>query len=159
MFSQEQLDIIDINDRIAHFDATGSVVHKPRDIYCKRIMYYAIVVKKSESIIPIAEMITSEHDIASISILLKKYRQFAEVNRRKWPLFKVVVVDWSWALINSLMNEWNRCDITEYLERVYSSLDNGSPIEDTLLIVHTCCAHFMKPVSSYIQKNFQNPLE
>lgn len=88
MFSQEQLDIIDTNDCVAHFDATGSVVRKPYNIYCKRIMYYAIVVKKGESIIPLAEMITSEHDIPSISTLLKRYRQFAEVNRRKWPLFK-----------------------------------------------------------------------
>ncbi|EFN77632.1 120.7 kDa protein in NOF-FB transposable element, partial [Harpegnathos saltator] len=134
---------------VVHFDATGSVVRKPYNIYCKRIMYYALVMKKGESIISIAEMITSEHDILSISILLK----------RKWPFFKVVVVDWSWALINSLMNEWNRCNIREYLERIYSSLDKGTPIEDTLLIVHTCCAHFMKRVSSYIQKKFPKCIE
>jgi len=93
MYTQEQLDIIDVNDQIAHFDATGSIVRKPRDIYCKRIMYYVMVIKKGESIIPIVEMITSEHDIPSICILLKRYRHFIETNRRKWPLFKVVVVD------------------------------------------------------------------
>jgi len=63
MYTQEQLDIIDVNDRIAHFDATGSIVRKPRDIYCKRIMYYVMIIKKGESIIPIVEMITSEYDI------------------------------------------------------------------------------------------------
>jgi len=154
MYTQEQLDIIDVNDQIAHFDATGSIVRKPRDIYCKRIMYYVMVIKKGESIIPIVEMITSEHDIPSICILLKRYRHFIETNRRKWPLFKVVVVDWSWALINSLMNEWNRLDVTDYLKQVYSCLDKGLPMNDTLLIVHTCCAHFMKRVSSYIHKKF-----
>lgn len=159
MYSQSQLDIIDVNDQIAHFDSTGSVIRKPKDIYCKRIMYYAMVIKKGESIIPIAEMITSNHDIPSICILLKRYRQFVEMNRRKWPLFKVVVVDWSWALINSLMIEWNRCDIIDYLKRVYLILNEEVPIEDTFLIVHTCCAHFMKRVSSYMQKKFSKYIE
>lgn len=95
MYSQSQLDIIDINDQIVHFDATGSVIRKLKDIYCKRIMYYAMVIKKSESIISIVEMIISNHDIPLISIFLKRYRQFVEINQRKWPLFKVVVVDWS----------------------------------------------------------------
>jgi len=69
-------------------------MHKPKDIYCKRILYYAKKIKKNESIIPIIEIVvTSEHDIPSISILLKRYRYFVETNRKKWPLFKVVVVD------------------------------------------------------------------
>jgi len=57
-----------VNNRIAHFNATESIVNrqikrKPKDIYCKRIMYYVMIIKKGESIIPIGEMITSEHDI------------------------------------------------------------------------------------------------
>jgi len=159
MYSQSQLDIIDINDQIAHFDVTGSVIRKPKDIYCKRIMYYVMVIKKGESIIPIAEMITSNHDIPSISILLKRYRQFVEINQRKWPLFKVVVVDWSWALINSLLIEWNRCNIVDYLKRVYLNVNEGTQIEDTFLIVHTCCAHFMKRVSSYMHTKFSKYIE
>jgi len=52
------------------------------------------------------------------------------------------------------MNEWNRLDVTDYLKQVYSCLDKGLPMDNTLLIVHTCCAHFMKRVSSYIHKKF-----
>jgi len=42
-----------------------------------------MVIKKNESIIPIVEIVTSEHDISSISILLKRYRHFVKTNRRK----------------------------------------------------------------------------
>ena len=66
------------------------------------------------------------------------------------------VVDW---LINSLMNEWNKCDIIDYLKRVYLYLDKELPIDNTLLIVHTCCAHFMKRMSSYMHKKFPKCIE
>ena len=66
------------------------------------------------------------------------------------------------ALINSLMNEWNKCDIIDYLKRVYLYLDkelfNTLLIDNTLLIVHTCCAYFMKRVS-YMHKKFPKCIE
>ena len=60
------------------------------------------------------------------------------------------------------MNEWNKCDIIDYLKRVYLYLDkelfNTLLIDNTLLIVHTCCAYFMKRVS-YMHKKFPKCIE
>lgn len=79
MFTEAQFNTLDVVDAIiVHFDATGSVVRKPNDIRCKRIMYYAIEVPNKHQTKPIAEMVSAQHDIGPISIFLKKYRNFLE---------------------------------------------------------------------------------
>lgn len=154
MYTEEQINVLDKNDVIVHFDATGSVVRKPKDIQCKRILYYAIVVNKNGTILPIAEMITAVHDTVTISIFLKTFRHFVRIKRFAWPLFSIIVVDWSWALINAIMNEWNNMTVSEYLEKVYTTLNKKEKIDSNLIIVHSCCAHFQKRISSTIHNKF-----
>jgi len=81
MYTEEQINILDKNDIIIHFDATGTVVRKPKDIKCKRILYYAMVVNKNDTILPIAEMISAVHDTNAISIFLKTFRHFLQIKR------------------------------------------------------------------------------
>lgn len=144
IYTEEQLNTLDKNDIIAHFDATGTVVRKPKDIKCKRILYYAIVVNKNSTVLPIAEMVTSVHNTTAISIFLKTFRHFVQSKRFTWPLFSVIVVDWSWALINALMSEWIMITLSIYLENVYSVLSKKESLPSNLIIVHNCCAHFQK---------------
>ena len=59
LFSEDQLSVAQTKNSILHMDSTGSVVRKPNGIICKRIFYYAIVMKSGESILPIAEMISA----------------------------------------------------------------------------------------------------
>lgn len=77
MYTEEQINILDNTDIIIHFDATGSVVRKPKDITCKRILYYAIVVNKKGTTLPIAEMITAVHNVTAISIFFKDIPKFS----------------------------------------------------------------------------------
>ena len=56
--------------------------------------------------IPLLEMVTCEHDIASISFLLAKYKIYVHSEKLKWPLFRVIVLDWSWPLILRNGREW-----------------------------------------------------
>lgn len=158
MYTEEQINALDKND-IIYFDATGSVVRKPKDIKCKRILYYAIVVNKNNTVLPIAEMITSVHNTTAISIFLKTFCHFLQSKHFTWPLFSVVVVDWSWALINAIMNEWNKTTLSEYLEDVYIALNKKENLRSNLIVVHNCCAHFQKRVSSTIHKKFPKYLK
>ena len=155
MYSENLLNVASPKNGILHMDSTGSVVRKPTGIICKRIFYYAIVMKSGESILPVAEMISAQHDVPSISVFLKRYRHFVESSIHKWP-FKMVVVDWSWALINSVMKEWNNTSITEYLKHTYLCLTNDTYINSDFTVVQTCYSHFMKRVSNNLDKKFKN---
>ncbi|XP_029173298.1 uncharacterized protein LOC114942159 [Nylanderia fulva] len=159
MYTEEQINVLDKNDIIIHFDATGSIIRKPKGIKCKRILYYAIVVNKNGTILPVAKMITAVHDINAISIFLKTFRHFLRTKRFSWPLFSVIVVDWSWALINAIMNEWNTLTVSQYLEEVYITLNKKEIIRSNLIVVHSCCAHFQKRISSTISNKFSKSIK
>jgi len=130
IYTEEQLNVLNKKDIIVHFDATGSVVRKPKGVKCKRVLYYAIVVNKNNSILPIAEMISSVYDTIAISIFLKQFQHFVRSKTFAWPLFSVIV-DWSWALMNAIFNEWNKMTISQYLEEVYSILSNRKNVSFT----------------------------
>lgn len=153
MFSEEQINLLEKTDIIYHFDSTGSVVRKPNDIKCKRVYYYVIVVNKNNTILPIAEMVTAVHDTNAISIFLKTFRHFVRTKHLFWPC-SVIVVDWSWALMNSLMNELNKMTVSEYLDEVYLTISKKDNLRPDLIVVHSCCAHFQKRVSCTIHKQF-----
>lgn len=52
------------------------------------------------------------------------------------------------------MIEWNMITISQYLEEVYVALGKKENIRSNLIVVHSCCAHFQKRVSSTIHKKF-----
>ncbi|XP_048512535.1 uncharacterized protein LOC125501306 [Athalia rosae] len=154
MFTEAQLEIIEKSKgTVVHLDTTGSVVRKPPHLNYKRIYYYIIVTKHKESVIPIAEMVTSEHNINSIATFLKKYRFFVQQKLHAWPFVAAVVVDWSWALMNAIFSEWNHMTVGEYLNMAYKYITIGQRPKN-VVIVQSCCAHFMKRISMIIKKDF-----
>lgn len=62
------------------------------------------------------------------------------------------MVDWSWALIHSIMIEWNRISIKQYLNEAYHYLEIGLPFNSDFVVVYTCCDHFVKQVSNMLQR-------
>ena len=119
LYSVVQFRILDKHDDITGLDATGSIVCLPNGLSCKRILYYAINVRKFSRLIPMAEMITSEQNSPSIESLLKNYKNFLQSQTSKWPVFKIIAVDWSWVLINGLLCEWNKMNMLRYLDIAY----------------------------------------
>lgn len=117
MFYEEDLNFINEMDPpiILRMDATGSVVRKPDNFECKRIFLYDIIARHSVEIVRLATMVTSEHDMESIEIFLKKFRYFVEKTLHKWPFATAITVDWSWASIHSILKEWNIMKIIDYL--------------------------------------------
>ena len=72
MYSYKQIELLKFYDRtgiILNLDATGSLISKPPPC-SKKILYYALTIQHPEystSPIPIAEMISSDHNTAEIS--------------------------------------------------------------------------------------------
>lgn len=98
-------------------------------------------------------MITSQNDTTSISIFLKQYKSFVLRQLNIWPFVKAVVTDWSWALMNSVMAQWNEITMEKYLKMSYNYLKlKEMPKKCTVLL--NCCAHIMHRVSKAIKQDF-----
>lgn len=125
LYSKKQLGVVK-RERpvILHMDSTGPRVLNPPFLEKEIIFYYSIVYRASRATIPIAEMITSQHDITSISIFLKSYRTFVLKTCDSWPLANARVTDWSWALMNSIMSEWNFLKMDDYLQISWKYFEN-----------------------------------
>ena len=204
MYSRQQLNTVTKEDKIAHFDATGSIVRKPEiqvnayksDPAIHKVMLYYVMVyrkvftrdngeeKKKEwakvqiqaeneeeeenekrptkktnergITIPLMEMVTCEHDIASIGNLLGRYRAFVETENFKWPLFKVIVVDWSWATIHAILREWLDTNIANYLQLTYDFLNHTKNIPTDFILIYYCCAHNQHRISKALKRNFSH---
>ena len=99
----EQIKVcLDAMPDIFHFDATSAMCRTPNCLKCKIIFYSAMLWRGRDSIIPIFEMFTSEHDSTSIEIAIKRFKAFVFKFTNRWPIIKAVVVDWSWVFIKSL---------------------------------------------------------
>lgn len=143
-----------------HCDATGSVVRKPNNV-TKRIFYYTFVIPmmpeyedKNCKIFPFLEMVSSAHDTYQIGIWLKKFKlEFCNLYPNMWPILNYVSTDFSLAIINSILLEWNRLTMTEYLQKVFDNLDDLSKLDDITLI-QICCSHLSNNFADDINSHF-----
>lgn len=78
-----------------HIDATGSVVHRPPSAQ-KRILYYAGAVKVNDDspIIPILEMISSQHDVFAIGMWLVSFSAYRAAVTVALDLLSSLVPTW-----------------------------------------------------------------
>lgn len=139
---------------LIYFDATGGLVKKPVQTYCKRIYLYTAVVniKKTNRIFPIFSMVSSMHDSNSIFKLLHDFRYFCE-KHNSWPAFSGVVSDFSFANIHAICRAFNKCTLIEYLQQCYLLAQTSCNFQERNLIgVHLCCAHFVKMMCNDIDR-------
>lgn len=102
-------------DRILHVDATGSLVDVPekhtRDSHkgYKRILNYFCLLKNGANLsqrgLLLSELLSSAHDSCSLAKFFFAMRlDYAKVCRGEELRFRLVVIDYSWALIHSLLS-------------------------------------------------------
>jgi len=153
MYSLAQLLILPPKkDLLVHFDATGSVVRNAVGRH-DTVYYYACVANVRNTIVPIAEMVAAEHNVASISSFLLYFKIFVlKMLNRRWPIFRGVVVDFSLALIHGIMLAFNHMSLNHYLVIVYKQLHNTEKrnLLRKLVCVFLCRNHIQKMVSSNI---------
>lgn len=102
---------------------------------------------KNNQLVPITEFLTTSNDTNSISKFLFSFRKIIEqnsLNRSEFIFSPIIVTDFSWALIKSIMDIFNNCSITNYLTWTYDLLvkNKSNVCINTILIL--CSTHFLK---------------
>ena len=100
------------------------------------------------------EFVTSEHNTQEISVSLKRFGYFIREELKTWPYFSIIIVDWSSALIHSLIIKFNETNIHQYLEKTYQFAQNKATLLTKWTIIHTCAVHFLKRVADNVDENF-----
>lgn len=151
LYSKEQINtLIKKGEKVdAYFDATGSVVRPTQYDMGHRVLYYALVVNVQSKVIPIAELVSSKQDSATIMAFLLQFKHFSRVTCNKsWPMFNTIVTDWSFALMTSVCQAFNDMTLYMYLKICYRFVTHC--LDDSrfasAVVIKTCCAHFIKMI-------------
>lgn len=130
----------------AYFDATGSVVRPTINDRGYRILYYSLVVNIKGVIVPIAELTSFLH----------YFKHFVlTVCNKTWPIFNVVVTDWSFALMTSVCQGINNVTLYSYLKITYKYVTNENDNSKvfSMVVLKICCAHYIKMICNRLSKS------
>ena len=131
---------------VLYIDATGSVTDQAK--WLSRVLYYVAVVRHPYGRtppLPVAEFITNKHDQFAIEEFLrmlheKEYRKYKQTTNPR-----MVMTDFSWAIIQACLKVFCNETLTEYLNRAYRIVTGSADGEDFLKTrLHVCAAHMMK---------------
>ena len=150
--SQEQISLLrNLTDVTLHLDATGSIIKNPWN-QNKRVYYYAgvIQVPSTKRICPIFEMVTSSHDAASLSCWLFSFKTSYLNSKNTWPVFKRVVVDFSFAFINAVVLSFNNTDLLNYMQTTFEAVQLQKTLPTNYVIISICCFHAFRLMSNLI---------
>ncbi|CAF0907232.1 unnamed protein product [Brachionus calyciflorus] len=142
---------------VVHFDATGGII---KDIKGqKKPFLYSMVVHdfESKSIIPIIEFLTTNHTTANISKFLFSIKYILEsLGPDKNCLAKIIVTDFSWPLIKSILDVFNKMSVIEYLvwsfdfiNSLYNETNDANELE---CVIYLCSTHFLKNIIKQVNK-------
>ena len=130
---------------IVYFDATGGIFNKIRmQENCPLLFSLVCHDKSKKQIIPMCEFITTDHTSLSIA----KYLDVIHLKLIKRKMFiPVVVTDFAYPLINSVMKCFNKCTLTHYLEWCYYILfdKEKQSLESSIKTrLYLCSFHILK---------------
>ena len=131
-----------------YFDATGSI-HKDIKNQKKPFLYSLVFHDASNhSIIPVYEFFTTSHTQTNISKYLGSLKAIFDSQNLVFP--KIVVMDNSLALINSIVLSFNNCTLSNYLNWCYDlCLKNVSDqifLDLMKIKIYICSTHFLKNI-------------
>jgi hypothetical protein len=99
------------------------------------------------SIIPIFEFVTTDHTFINVSTYLAKIRKvFEKYSRAKnrFVIAPVIVTDFSWTLISSVLDAFNNLTVNEYLNLCFEILLDRKDVNSIKTVIYLCAAHFIK---------------
>lgn len=164
VFSKEQLKIIKYAAKITTspsvlcLDATGSIFSQQSHVRTRPLFYAGVIQTSPDGkIVPIFERGSLQHDAAGIGIFLANFKaSVLRESKNQWPIFRQVVVDFSFALMNAVLLFWNNLSISEYLALCYSVLENNVNFPSDKISLKICCAHFLHIITNDINRAFNN---
>ena len=155
LYTEEQLKLTKEHFKhgssVLYLDATGSVIQK-RPGSKKAIFYYALVLKGETDSppLPVMEWVSEDHTVPKItSALLNFNYDLNKVGCKKNP--RRVEIDFSWALIHSVLKVYSEKNIATYLEDTFKLLvmEEACP---KFTIIHICAAHMIKNIRTSLGK-------
>ncbi|CAF1040289.1 unnamed protein product [Brachionus calyciflorus] len=109
-----------------YLDATGCVI---RDIPNQQKPFlFSLVMHdpQTETIIPFFDFVSTSHNSMTISKYFFSLKKYLEINIPNGFLQfpKVIIMDFSWAFINSCLETFNLCSISQYLSWSFEYFNN-----------------------------------
>ena len=133
---------------IWYFDATGGLTKSISGQ--KEPNLYSMVCHDpiNNQIIPVFEFLTTSHTSCNIATFLIKANFLLDQERKRdtISIARVIVVDQSWAMINSICKTFNKCTIIDYLKWSFDLIQNKRAVDSSkfMTIVYLCSGHFLK---------------
>ena len=128
--------------REIYLDATGNLTKSKYSE--KRQFYYALVYRSelSNEIVPLAEFISSSHDVENLTTLLTICsRELKTSTSRSMDL---ITVDFSFALMNAATLAFNQCNLFNYLQLIHQKFIKGDLDMLKVTIICSCSVHVIK---------------
>ena len=146
-------------------DATGSVV---RDIMgSKKLLYYEVSCRNSNGgspAVPLAAMLSASQSVTAITNFLQNFRQSERqvYGFRGLSVPCVITVDFSMALITSVLNVFSGFTLSQYFLWCWKILSGQATCRDFCCfktVLHVCLAHFMHRVKVNFCKVLKGALD
>ena len=143
------------SQHIWNFDATGSVIEAIEN-QSKPYLYSIICHDEINNvIIPIVEFVTTSHSHLTVSSYLFVIKKFFEKYckpKNYFAIAPVIVTDFSWTLITSVLESFNSMNIIQYLDLCFEILMNKNNSNCFKTIIYLCAAHFIKLIIKKVKK-------
>ncbi|XP_066585532.1 metacaspase-2-like [Prorops nasuta] len=122
------------NPIFCYLDATGSIILHPGS--------------KRYGPLPIAECITDSHDILSLTHFLNSFHHSMRCISSQKVIINKIETDFSFALIQSGINAFNKINLNRYLILSYEAIihEQIETFCNNYTIFHICSTHFLKTV-------------
>ncbi|XP_069136756.1 uncharacterized protein [Argopecten irradians] len=161
MFSHAQIEVLVKMARPdIYIDSKGCLIKSFPDQ--KRPYLYSVVIKPEENLPPlsIAGMVTADHSQPSIIHFLTFFQRAVKENSKSFQPRKVEV-DWSWALINSILMAFKCMSVKRYLKVAWDIVHHRMQNEDlsSLTVVHICIARMTKTFCKHARQTSRKDKE
>jgi hypothetical protein len=131
LLRKERESTADAESDVIYIASTGGCVILPNEK--QSILYHAVVIplKPTElepnfEIFPVTAMLTSKQDVSTINEWLTEFKN--TISASKWPLFKGIFTDFSWANFIAIRKAWNNMSVVKYLDQVYERVSSDNKI-------------------------------
>ena len=166
LYLQKQLECINKitpNKRIGFADATGGLcrlLKKECPKYNRMLNYFFLMkdidyIQNEKHTVLLADMASTEHDTYRIGDFFRLFKRDYEKIYRNDPLyFRLIISDYSWAIIHGIIQGLNMETIEDYMIRVYDLSTSKIQINDVKKTwLCSCVAHTMNRFANSIKSN------
>jgi hypothetical protein len=137
--------IIKLKNPVWYIDATGGVHQKingQKEIFIYRTVCHD---ENQKKIIPVFDFLTTCHTGENLAKYLRYAVARIEQNFSKnSPLIvpPIIVMDFSYAIVNSILESINKCSLTEYLSYCSNVLVKENELLSKQTHIYLCSTHF-----------------